>query len=382
MTERAGAAVERAVERHHRLWGAPELVSRAPGRVNLIGDHTDYNGGFVLPMAIPLDTAIAVSRNPRGVDSEVVSEGFGRAVLGPRQTRIDPSDWAAHIRGVSRLLAEQGVRPEPWRASIATDVPIGAGLSSSAALEVAMCQVLLCLAGAEWSAAEIARLGQRVENEILGLPSGIMDQLVSASAVGGHALMIDCRSLQSEPFTVPSGSTVVIMDTNTRRPLVGSAYAERRENCERVAAALGVQALRDADLPDLDRLPDALVTERRRARHVITENRRTLDAARAMARGDGEALGALMSHSHVSLRDDFEVSGPALDQMVAIAHTSPGCLGARMTGAGFAGCAVALVRTDGAEKFCAVVEQRYRAAGGMDATVWVCEPASGGSVQE
>ena len=191
--------------------------------------------------------------------------------------------------------------------------------------------------------------------------------------------MIDCRSLQSKPFAVPSGSTVVIMDTNTRRPLVGSAYAERRENCERVAAALGVQALRDADL---DRLPDALVTERRRARHVITENRRTLDAARAMARGDGEALGALMSHSHVSLRDDFEVSGPALDQMVAIAHTSPGCLGARMTGAGFAGCAVALVRTDGSEKFCAVVEQRYRAAGGMDATVWVCEPASGGSVQE
>ena len=161
MTERAGAAVERAAERHHRLWGAPELVSRAPGRVNLIGDHTDHNDGFVLPMAIPLDTAIAVSRNPRGVDSEVVSEGFGRAVLGPRQTRIDPSDWAAHIRGVSRLLAEQGVRPEPWRASIATDVPIGAGLSSSAALEVAACQVLLRLSGVEWSAAEIARLASR-----------------------------------------------------------------------------------------------------------------------------------------------------------------------------------------------------------------------------
>ena len=381
MTERADAAVERAVQRHHRLWGAPELVSRAPGRVNLIGDHTDYNDGFVLPMAVPLDTAIAVSRNPEGVENEVVSEGFGRAVLGPRQTRIDPSDWAAHIRGVSWLLAERGVCPEPWRASIATDVPIGAGLSSSAALEVAMGQVLLCLAGAEWSAAEIARLGQRVENEILGLPSGIMDQLVSASAVAGHALMIDCRSLQSEPFAVPPGSTVAIMDTNTRRPLVGSAYAERRESCERAAVALGVQALRDADLSDLDRLPGALATVRLRARHVITENRRTLEAAQAMARGDAVALGALMSDSHVSLRDDFEVSGPALDQMVAIAHTSPGCLGARMTGGGFAGCAVALVRTDRAEEFCTAVEQRYRSADGMGATVWMCEPADGGSVQ-
>ena len=382
MTERADTAVERAVERHHRLWGAPELVSRAPGRVNLIGEHTDYNDGFALPMAVPLDIAIAVSRSPRGVDSEVVSEGFGRAALGPRQTRIDPSDWDAHIRGVSRLLAEQEVRLEPWRACIASDVPIGAGLSSSAALEVAMCQVLLRLAGAEWSAAEIARLGQRVENEILGLPSGIMDQLVSASAVAGHALMIDCRSVQSEPLAIPPGSTVAIMDTNTRRPLVGSAYAERRESCERAAAALGVQALRDADLSDLDRLPGVLATERRRAHHVITENRRTLDAARATARGDADALGALMSHSHVSLRDDFEVSSPALDQMVAIAHTSPGCLGARMTGGGFAGCAVALVRTDEAEVFCTVVEQRYRGAGGLDATVWVCEPASGGSVQK
>ena len=381
MTERAGAAVERAVESHHRLWGAPELVSRAPGRVNLIGDHTDYNDGFVLPMAIRRDTAIAVSRNPGGVNSEVVSEGFGRAALGPRQARIDSGHWAAHIRGVSRLLGEQGVSPEPWRASIATDVPIGAGLSSSAALEVAMGQVLLCLAGAEWSAAEIARLGQRVENEILGLPSGIMDQLVSASAVAGHALMIDCRSLQSEPFAVPAGSTVAIMDTNTRRPLVGSAYAERRESCERAAVALRVQALRDADLSDLERLPSAPATVRLRARHVITENRRTLDAARAMALGDAEALGALMSHSHVSLRDDFEVSSPALDQMVEIAHTIPGCLGARMTGGGFAGCAVALVCTDVAEEFCAVVEQQYRGPGGIEATVWVCEPASGGSVR-
>ena len=379
---RAGAAVERAVESHHRLWGAPELVSRAPGRVNLIGEHTDYNEGFVLPMAIPLDTAVAASRSPEGVDSEVVSEGFGRAVLGSRQTRIDPSDWAAHIRGVSRSLAERGIRPAQWRASIATDIPVRAGLSSSAALEVAMCQVLLRLAGAEWSAVEIARLGQHVENEILGLPSGIMDQLISASAVGGRAMMIDCRSLQSELFSVPRGSTVAIMDTNTRRRLVGSAYADRRESCDRVAAALGVQALRDADLSDLDRLPGALATERRRARHVITENRRTLDAALAMAHGDAETLGALMSQSHISLRDDFEVSGPALDQIVAIARTSPGCLGARMTGGGFAGYAVALVRTDEAEQFCTVVEQRYRGAGGIDAAVWLCQPASGGSVQQ
>ena len=348
--------------------------------MNLIGEHTDYNDGFVLPMAIPFDVAVAASRSPEGADSEVVSEGFGRAVVGPREARIDPTDWAAHIRGVSRLLAEQDVRSGPWRAFIAADVPVGAGLSSSAAVEVAMCQMLLRLAGEEWPAAEIARLGQRTENEILGLPSGIMDQLVSASAVAGHALLIDCRSLSSEPLAVPPGSTVAIMDTNTRRPLVGSFYAERRESCERATKALGVEALRDADLSDLDRLPSALATERRRAHHVITENRRTLDAAQAMASGDAEALGELMNQSHASLRDDFEVSGPDLDQIVAIAQASPGCLGARVTGGGFAGCAVALVQADQAETFRATVEQRYRSADGKAATVWTCDPASGGSV--
>ena len=372
-------ATERASAQHHRRWGSPALVSRAPGRVNLIGEHTDYNNGFVLPMALPFDTAVAASRTLSGSGVEVHSEGFGSVEFDPADP-IEASHWSVHLRGVCSLLAEQGVNPGPWRATIASDIPAGASLSSSAAFEVAVAMAVLGLAGIEWTPQDIAKLGQRVENEVVGVPSGIMDQLISASAASGHASLIDCRSLLSKPVPIPPGVLVAVMDTTTRRQLVHSAYADRRDSCARAAAALGLVSLRDAQLADLDRLPPSLSTERRRAHHVITENQRTLDTAQAMADGDSEALGALMDASHASLRDDYEVSGPALDEIVEIARRTPGCLGARMTGGGFAGCAVALVRTERADEFCSAVTERFRNACDLEATIWLCEPAAGGSV--
>ena len=371
-------AIERASVHHRRQWGSPALVSRAPGRVNLIGEHTDYNDGFVLPMALPFDTAVAASRAPRGSGVEVHSEGFGSVEFRPTDP-IEGGHWSIHLRGMCRLLAEQGVDPGPWRATIASDIPAGASLSSSAALEVAVAMAVLGLAGVEWAPQDIAKLGQQVENEVVGVPSGIMDQLISASAASGHASLIDCRSLQSKPVPIPPGAVVAVMDTGTRRQLASSAYADRRESGARAAAALGLASLRDAQLADLDRLPPSLGTERRRAHHVITENQRTLDAAQAMADGDAGAAGALMDASHASLRDDYEVSGPALDQITEIARTSPGCLGARMTGGGFAGCAIALVITERADEFRSTVIQRFRDACDSEATIWLCEPAEGGS---
>ena len=372
--------MDRAILRHRQRWGVPEVVARAPGRVNLIGEHTDYNDGLVLPMALPFDTVVAARRAPHGSRTEAFSEDFGHAVLAPSATELEPTDWSVYLHGVHRLLHAEGFRPGPWQATIATDIPAGAGLSSSAALEVAVASMILWLADCERSPAEIARLCQRVDNELVGIPSGIMDQMISASAKAGHACLIDCRSLHAEPYPLPENSVVAVMDTKTRRQLVDSEYADRSSACERAAAAMGVESLRDAESADLEAMPAELGTEQRRARHVLTENRRTLDAAQAMAEGDAETLGALMDASHDSLRDDYEVSGPALDELVEIARDSPGCLGARMTGGGFAGCAVALVRAEAASEFQGRVAQRYRYERGVDAGIWLCEPAAGASV--
>ena len=371
-------ARERAAENHQRRWGSSTLISRAPGRVNLIGEHTDYNDGFVLPMALPFAAAVAASHAPEGCGVEVHAEGFGSVEFDPADP-IEPGSWSVHLRGVCHLLAKQGVNPGPWRAAISSDIPSGASLSSSAALEVAVALAVLELAGVEWSPHAIAKLGQRVENEVVGVPSGIMDQLISATAVAGHASLIDCRSLRATPVPIPDGAVVAVMDTGTRRQLVGSAYADRRDSCARAAEALGLSSLRDAQVEDLARLPASLGVEQRRARHVITENQRTLDAAQAMADGDAPEAGALMDASHASLRDEYEVSGPALDQIVDTARMIPGCFGARMTGGGFAGCAVALVSAEHAGDFRNRVVEQFRNASGLEATIWLCEPATGGS---
>ena len=374
-------AVKRAITEHRALWGEPELLVRAPGRVNLIGEHTDYNDGFTLPMALPFDTVVALSSSgdPLVGLVTVVSEGFGSIVIDPAGDPRNVEGWAIHIVGVIRLLGERGVPTGGWRATISTDIPTGASLSSSAALEVAVITSLLTRAGATWEAIDIAHLGQRVENEIVGLPSGIMDQFISAGAIAGHANLMDCRALTLSPAPLPAGVAIAIMDTGTRRVLAEAAYGDRRAACERAVAQLGLDALRDASLEQVATIPDAV--DRRRAHHIVTENQRTLDAVAAMAAGNTVELGRLMSESHISLRDDFEVSGPGLDAIVEVALASPGCLGARMTGGGFAGCAIALIDAEQTEAFIQSVLDNYR-YNGHTARVWICEPSEGAGVIE
>jgi galactokinase len=370
--------MSRAVDRYLRSWNDPEFVSRAPGRVNLIGEHTDYNDGFTLPMALPFDTAIAwgSTGDPDGLVT-IDSAGFGSLTFDPAASPADVPSWARHIAGVVVLLAEHGVPTGGWRATIDTDIPTGASLSSSAALEVALITGLLHRAGVTWPPIDIARLGQRVENEIVGLPSGIMDQFISAGAVAGHASLMDCRASTLTPTPLPTDTAVAILDTKTRRVLAEAAYGDRRASCERAAAELGVRALRDATLDQVATIGDP--TDRRRAHHIVTENLRTLAAADAMVADDAVELGRLMSDSHTSLRDDFEVSGPGLDAIVEIAQNAPGCHGARMTGGGFAGCAVALVEQEAAAAFEQFVVERYD-FDGHTAAVWMCTPAAGSSV--
>ena len=353
---------------------------RAPGRVNLIGEHTDYNAGFTMPMALPLDTAVVLSDVGDPVTGEVTvsSDGFGAIRFSPTGGIGQVPPWAKHLYGVVTLLADQGIPTGGWRATIDTDIPTGASLSSSAALEVATITALLARAGITWQPIDVARLGQRVENEVVGLPSGIMDQFISAGAVAGHASLMDCRGLTLSPVPLMPGVAVVVMDTGTRRVLAEAAYGDRRGIVRSGPPRRSVSPpSATLTVADLGLVPDD--TDRRRARHIVTENERTLAAARAMTEGDATLLGALMDASHVSLRDDFEVSGPALDAIVTIAGEAPGCLGARMTGGGFAGCAVALVETAEIDAFSQHVAERYRFDGHL-ARLYPVSPAAGASV--
>jgi galactokinase len=364
--------------------GSPALVARAPGRVNLIGEHTDYNGGFVFPMAIDraawiafrprLDARIRV--HARSLDETVE---FDLASLVPGAAA---GHWSEYVKGTAWSLREAGLHPGGWDGVLASDVPIGAGLSSSAAIELAVARACAAAGGTPWDPAAMALRAQRAENAWVGVNCGIMDQLISAAAIEGTALLVDCRSLATEPVALPAGVRVVVLDTATRRGLVDSAYNERRRQCELAAGAIGVALLRDASLEDLSRLEsvlDPLVF--RRARHVVSEDRRTLEAAAASRAGDAEALGRLIDASHVSLRDDFQVSSGALDTMVEIARRQPGCLGARMTGAGFGGCALALVREAQVDAFVDAVAREYARATSLTPAVYPCRPAAGASVE-
>jgi galactokinase len=364
-----------------RFGGAPSLIAHAPGRVNLLGEHTDYNDGFVLPMALPLGTSIAL--RPRSDDRVVLrSLDFGDEQSFSLGAIEKGQGWIEYVKGTAWALQEAGSRLRGFEGVLAGDIPIGAGLSSSAALEVASARAFLAVAGLAWEPVAAARLAQRAENAWVGMQCGIMDQLVVACGREGHALLIDCRDLSTRPIPLPRGTVVAVLDTQTRRALVDSTYNERRSRCEEATRRLGVRALRDVTPETLGEragvLTPALLPL---ARHVVTENARTLVAADAMTQGDARTFGILMGESHRSLRDDFGVSSPALDAIVAAAESSPGCFGARMTGAGLAGCAVALVEADAAPAFSSRVTDAYRAATGLEATVHVCRPRSGASVR-
>jgi galactokinase len=314
----------------------PELVASAPGRINLIGEHTDYNGGFVLPCAVDRRVAVAVGRG----GNELYSTNFDetRPMSGEKD-----SSWADYPRGVVWAIGEAGGEIGDFRAVFAGDVPLGAGLSSSAAIEAATALALDALFGLDMDRKDLAVLCQRAENDFVGVGTGIMDQYASLLCKEGAALLVDCRSLEAENVPLDlkkAGLALLVCDTRVERGLADTGYDNRRATCERAARTLGIEQLRDARKEDLERLSDE---ELKRARHVISENARVLEAVEALRAEDFRELGRLMYASHDSMRDDFEISAPELDAFVELAKES-GALGARLTGAGFGGSAIALVR--------------------------------------
>jgi galactokinase len=366
-----------AGEFRRRYRREPKLAS-SPGRVNLIGEHTDYNDGFVLPAAIDRFAVVAYSANDeRALRGYSLTEDKERSV--PLDDLMPSRSWLDYAAGVVRTHGEHGIEISGMDFVIGGDLPIGAGLSSSAAFELAVARAIFDLASVPWNPRTAARLAQRAENEFVGVPCGIMDQMASALSEAGCAMLLDCRSLAIEAVPIPDALLVVVMDTGTRRSLASSAYEDRRRSCEEAASLLGVPALRDASRESLHRLDGIL---HRRARHVVEENDRTLQMASALKRGDESGIGSLMGESHQSLCDLFEVSSPALDTMVEIATRHPAAVGARMTGGGFGGSAVALVRASASDDFVRDVSSTYRSATGNRGALYVCRAVSGAFLVE
>ncbi len=359
----------------------PDFLVRAPGRVNLIGEHTDYNDGFVLPMAIDRAVWIALRpRTDRRISLHSLDLGLS-AAFELDSLRREDAGWIEYVKGMANELQVEGYKLQGWEGIMAADVPRGAGLSSSAAVEMAAARAFAAVSGFDWDALRIAKIGQRAENDWVGVKCGIMDQTASAASQAGHALFLDCRSLEIAHVPLPRDVAVVILDTSTRRGLADSSYNERRAQCEAAARFFGVKALRDVSKERLKAEGGKLEeVVRRRARHIITENERVLQAVEAMRRDDPVALGKLFNASHASLRDDFEVTNDALNWIVESAQVQPACYGARMTGAGFGGCAVALVRQDSAEAFARAVGAEYGRKSGMEAKIYVCRASEGAAI--
>ena len=358
-----------------RFGEPPKFVVRAPGRVNLIGEHTDYNDGFVLPIAI--DRATWIALRPRE-DQHVLLHSLDHdetIEFSVGALERHPKHWGEYPKGVTWALQQAGRSLQGWEGVTVCDVPMGAGLSSSASYELAVARAFQV--ASRFAGTDLRWRGfvQRAENQWVGVNCGIMDQMISACGKEEHALLIDCRSLEIRSVPLPHDAVVVVLDTTTRRDLVDSAYNERRAQCEAAAKALGVKALRDVSLDQFEanagRL-DALTC--RRARHVITENARTVQAA---AINEASALGRLMNASHESLRDDFEVTNKELDIMVHCSRSAMGCYGARMTGAGFGGCAVALVQAVATDKFIDAVRIDYHERTRLTPRIFVCRPTNG-----
>jgi len=366
-----------------RYGTAPTHLVRAPGRVNLIGEHTDYNDGFVLPMAIGRAVWIAL-KPAEGAIVRIHSNDFdadGEFDLEQVRTSGPASageGWLEYLKGTAWALMDAGHKLRGWEGVVGGDVPIGAGLSSSAALEMATARAFAEVSGLSWDPTAMAKLGQRAENAWVGVNCGIMDQMISASGRAGHAMLLDCRNLAPEHVRMPTDASLVVLDTGTRRGLVDSAYNERRNQCQAVAEHLGVTALREVTATALIVAASQLDgTALRRARHVVTENQRTVEAASVLATGNTRRMGELMDASHISLREDFEVSSDALDSMVTSARRQPGCFGARMTGAGFGGCAIALVDADAAESLARDTCAGYRHETGNEPTAYICVATAG-----
>jgi galactokinase len=353
----------------------PEVVSEAPGRVNLIGEHTDYNEGFVLPIAI--DRTVVVLGAPADrATVRVYSTHFEARdewrVDAPRRTGRD--EWRDYVRGVGWALLEAGYELRSAELGILGDVPPDVGLSSSAALEVAVAGALCAVSGIEVEREQLAMLCQKAENQFVGVQCGIMDQLAATCSRAGHSLLIDCRSLEMEQVPLTDSVAIVVVDSKVPRRLGGTAYNERREECAAAAQALGVETLRTATERNVEGLSEPL---KRRARHVVSENMRVREVVNALRPRDLRSVGELMYESHASLRDDFEVSTPELDLLVELASRTDGVIGARLTGAGFGGCTVNLVERDAIERFEAGVIEPYRGKMGLAAEMFVFRAVDG-----
>ncbi len=367
---------EKAARAYGERFGEePELVASAPGRINLIGEYTDFNGGFVLPCAIERRIAAAVGAAPDGRGA-LFSADFDEEV--PLDGEREGS-WADYPRGIAREFAQSGAETPPFRAAFAGNVPLGSGLSSSAAIEAATALALNTLLGLGTPRKDLALLCQRAENDFVGVPSGIMDQYASLLCGAGAALLIDCRTLESEPVPLDleaAGLALLVCDTRIQRSLADTGYEDRRENCESAARRLGVEELRDAREKDLERLSGE---ELKRARHVVRENDRVVEAVRVLREGDFAGFGCLMHDSHLSLRDDFEVSTPELDAFVDAVRES-GSLGARLTGAGFGGCAIALVNSADADALASSTRRAFEERSFEEPVFYKFRPAAGAEV--
>ncbi|MDP1028416.1 galactokinase [Sphingomonas sp. KR1UV-12] len=362
--------------------GAPDGVVRAPGRVNLIGEHTDYNDGFVLPCAIPVETRIAW-RATGGDRVRVVACEFGDetddfALSAPI---AHAEGWREYVRGMVATLIAEGATLRGVELAIVGDIPRGTGLSSSASLEVAVGHAMLAAVGAPVDATRIAVQAQTAENDFVGMKCGVMDQLASSASVEGAALLIDCRSLETRAIPIPAGTAVLIVHSGVVRGLVEGHYNRRRAECEEAAAALGIAKLRDADMAMLDagRMSAEAAD---RARHVIGENARVLAAAEALAADDLPTLGRLMAESHASMRDLFRITVPKVDELAATAQAlidqhAGGRGGARMTGGGFGGAVVAVVPDDATAAVVEGLRTRYRTPAGEPPEIMVARAVAG-----
>jgi galactokinase len=372
-----------AVEFAYRFGRVP-TVSRAPGRVNLIGEHTDYNEGFVMPAALEFATLTASSPRPDRrlrVYSMTMDETREFDLDAPPAAAA--GDWSDYILGVALMLERSGRRLTGADLVVWTDVPIGAGLSSSAALEVSCAHALLTAAGLPFEPIETAKICQRAENDFVGMRCGVMDQYISCCGVAGHALLIDCRSLASRNVTIAPNLRILIADSAVRHRHAGGEYNARREACEEgvrlLSRTLGpIKALRDVTPAHLEasrrKLPDLIY---RRCRHIVTENARVLEAERTLKAGDFAACGRAMNASHVSMRDDFEITCPEIDTLVGLAQTVEGVYGSRMTGGGFGGCTVSLVEASAVDRATRIMIDGYRVATGLEAEIYACAPSDG-----
>ncbi|TKI07388.1 galactokinase [Martelella alba] len=361
---------------------APTLTVKAPGRVNLIGEHTDYNDGFVLPCAIDYETVVSCAkRDDRLVRVIAVDCDHQQDIFSLDEPILthDSQQWSNYVRGVVKHLQQRDGHFDGVDLVLSGNVPQGAGLSSSAALEVAVGKAIQTLYHLPLDNVALALNGQEAENQFVGCNCGIMDQLISALGKDNHALLIDCRTLGTRPVPMPANVAVIIINSNVKRGLVDSEYNARRQQCEIGARFFAVDKLRDVEMSQfiaVEKELDPVVAKR--VRHVLSENARTLAAADALAAGDLASMGVLMAESHASMRDDFEITVPPIDTLVDIVKAEIGDAGGvRMTGGGFGGCVVALVPADLVEAVRAAVESQYRRRTGLKETFYVCHASEG-----